>query len=65
MMKRREQLAWKTKMETYRLLMDSSDTFVACSQYLLVLSLVIIHRCSGFIIIAKILMCPFIPLFTW
>lgn len=64
-MKRRKLLAWKTKMESYRLLMDNSDTSVACSQYLLVLSLVIIHRCSGFIIIAKNLACPFIPLFAW
>jgi hypothetical protein len=65
-MKRRKiLLAWKTKMESYRLLMDSSDTFVACSRYLLVLSFVIIHRCSGFIITAKNLACPFIPMFAW
>jgi hypothetical protein len=48
MMKSRKLLpAWKTKMESYRLLMDNSDTVVACNQYSLALSLVIIHHCSG------------------
>jgi hypothetical protein len=65
MMKRRKLLGWKTKMESCRLLMDNSDTSVACSQYLLVLSLVIIYRYSGCILIAKNLICPFIPQFAW